>query len=217
MTLETFHNLTNEKRQRIIDKGIEIFSKFSYTDATTDFITKESNISKGLLFHYFGNKKKYYLYLLNYSLELLTQFESPVESPAEGSFYEILFAYMDRKMHLILQYPNEMHFLNLASRENSTQVSGEIQHLIGNYLLTVQNNSNLVFDQAITTLNLKKNINKDILVRGLSTYVNAIINQKLTLYQTNPDIFFENSHQLKKEIKMYIDLMLQGVEVTEND
>lgn len=209
MSLDTFQNLPKEKQATIIKNGIDVFSKYSFSDANTDLITKQAGISKGLLFHYFGSKKNFYLYLLEYALELLTQFELSEKQEDVNGFYEILFNSMDKKIQLITQYPNEMLFVNLVARETSKQVSTEKQELINRYMVAVQKNSMMVFSHAIGTLNLRGDIDKEKLVKGLSVYINAIITQYLKRYETKPQEFFDNSTSIKNEIRDYIDLMLQ--------
>lgn len=211
MSLETFHNLPEQKQKTIINKGIEVFSKASFTDASTDLITQEAGISKGLLFHYFGSKKSFYLYLLDHAIKLLTK-ASSIDDIKQDDFYEILFKSMDRKYRLIMMYPNEMHFINLASKETSKQVETEKQEIIRTYMIDVQKNSMFVLSQAIQTLNLKKDIDNEKLTKGLSMYINTIIMQYLQIYKDRPQAFFDHFDQIKLEIKTYIDLMLRGVE-----
>lgn len=52
--------IDEQKRQRVIRAGIEEFAK-GYEVASTNEIVKKAGISKGLLFHYFGNKKSLYM------------------------------------------------------------------------------------------------------------------------------------------------------------
>ena len=52
-----FKNIDIEKRDRIINSALEEFSKNRFEKASTNNIVKNANISKGLLFHYFANKK----------------------------------------------------------------------------------------------------------------------------------------------------------------
>ena len=66
---DLFENLPEEKKKRIIDACLEEFSKMGYTGASTNEIVKKAGISKGLLFHYFGNKKNLYLYILDKAIE----------------------------------------------------------------------------------------------------------------------------------------------------
>ena len=68
---EQFYDLPQEKQMRIINAGLEVFSKNDYKHAVTDEIARKAGISKGLLFYYFHNKKSLYLYLFDYSAKLI--------------------------------------------------------------------------------------------------------------------------------------------------
>jgi len=63
--------LDNEKRNRIINSAIDEFSKYPYNIASTNNIVQNANISKGLLFHYFGNKKALYEYVCEFVIKKL--------------------------------------------------------------------------------------------------------------------------------------------------
>ncbi len=52
--------IDEQKRQRVIRASIEEFAK-GYEVASTNEIVRKAGISKGLLFHYFGNKKNLYM------------------------------------------------------------------------------------------------------------------------------------------------------------
>lgn len=56
---EKFFELSQERQNQIINGALKIFSKSSYYQTSTLEIAKEAGISKGLLFHYFKNKKEY--------------------------------------------------------------------------------------------------------------------------------------------------------------
>lgn len=68
---EQFYELPQEKQLRIINAGLEVFSKNDYRHAATDEIARKAGISKGLLFYYFHNKKSLYLYLFDYCAGLI--------------------------------------------------------------------------------------------------------------------------------------------------
>ena len=65
-----FFNLDEEKQTRIINAGLKEFALNGYDGAKTDNIVQEAGISKGLLFHYFGTKKDFYLFLFEYTVDL---------------------------------------------------------------------------------------------------------------------------------------------------
>lgn len=80
---EKFFQLPQEKQLRIINAAMEVFSKNEYKHASTELMATKAGVSKGLLFHYFKNKKELYFYLLDYC-------EKAVKSQVLGqNFFEI--------------------------------------------------------------------------------------------------------------------------------
>ncbi len=67
---ENFEKISEEKKNRIIKAALKEFAIKGYEDASTNNIVKEASISKGMIFHYFENKKNLYLYILDYCAEL---------------------------------------------------------------------------------------------------------------------------------------------------
>lgn len=61
---QTFFNLDERKRNRIIDCAIDEFSQKSFESAKLSNIIKSSGIPRGSLYQYFIDKKDLYLYLL---------------------------------------------------------------------------------------------------------------------------------------------------------
>lgn len=58
---ERFWELSEERRQAVLNAALEVFAKHDYKRASTDLIAAKAGISKGLLFYYFRNKKALYL------------------------------------------------------------------------------------------------------------------------------------------------------------
>lgn len=65
MPKETFFNLPEEKRQRILDLAIEEFAHHDYQNASISRIVAEASIAKGSFYQYFEDKADLYRYLLN--------------------------------------------------------------------------------------------------------------------------------------------------------
>lgn len=57
-----FLSLDKEKQDRIINAAMKEFAQKGYDKASTNEMVKEAGISKGLLFHYFQNKKQLYFF-----------------------------------------------------------------------------------------------------------------------------------------------------------
>lgn len=206
MSFGTFQKQGKEKQDAVIAAGVEEFSKKSYTDASTDVIVNNCGISKGLLYHYFGSKKKFYLYCLSCSLEKLME---KTDLP-NGDFYSVLFSVMDEKLALCARYPMETRFVNMAARDMSAEIMTEKSELFMKYAAQRQVMSAAVIDRALAKLSLKKK-DVDTIREGMQLYTNAIVGKYLAAYQSTPDAFFEDAERIKADIKEYIDLMLYGV------
>lgn len=206
MSLEKFQLLSEEKQGSIVAAGINEFSQKSYADASTDAIVHSCGISKGLLFHYFGSKKNFYLYCLTCSLEKLLE----KRGVAGEDFYDILFSVMDQKVRLCMEHPAETRFVNMASRESALEVAQEKAEIIARYAIQTQKSSKETLARAISTLPLKAQ-GRDKAAEGLSMYINTVMSRYLLSYQYTPDKFFENTKQIQAELRNYIDLMLYGI------
>ncbi len=207
MVTESLKKISDEKQAAIIQSGITEFSKKSYMDASTDEITKSCGISKGLLFHYFGNKKNFYLYCLEVALKRLI---TDIPTPDQTDFYEMIFSYADEKFKLCEKYPSEMHLVNMAAREMSAKVLDEKNQLIMGYMISTREKSQQLMVKAIATLELK-DVNSEKLKDAINLYLGAILNKYLERYKETPELFFEHSPEIKAEIKEYLDFMLIGI------
>jgi TetR/AcrR family transcriptional regulator len=207
MQREAFYKLSEDKKNTIIKSGISEFSSKSFSEASTDVITRNSGISKGILFHYFGSKKDFYLYCLEWALERL---DAELPDPEEKDFYGIIFYFMDEKFNISRQFPEEMRMVNMAARETNTQIFEERTTLFAKYMFRAKEKSGEIMTRAVRTLPLKEQ-NAEKVMEALSIYTGAIINKYLESYKEIPDEFISQSEKIKAEIKELIDFMLYGV------
>ena len=209
MAFEAFEKLSDDKKELILSSGMKEFSQKPYKEASTDSITKACGISKGLLFHYFGSKKEFYFFCLERAMEKLTaQAQSKEES---NDFYDILFSSMDQKFALCIHYYDEMHMVNMASRDAATEIAQHKAEMMQKYAIQIKMKSAETIRRALQTLNFKHDENLQMTVEGISLYINAVLNKYLIQYQTTPDAFFQNRDAIKSEMKQYLDMMLFGI------
>lgn len=51
----------DQRRARLLDLGLQLFRQRAYDEVSTDDIALAGGVSKGLLYHYFANKRGYYV------------------------------------------------------------------------------------------------------------------------------------------------------------
>jgi AcrR family transcriptional regulator len=66
MPKDTFYNLPEEKRDRIIDIALDEFAMYDYRTASLSRVVENAGIAKGSMYQYFDNKKDLYLYLIDF-------------------------------------------------------------------------------------------------------------------------------------------------------
>ena len=144
-----FENLDEQKRQRILNAAMKEFAAKGYDDASTNAIVEQAGISKGLLFHYFKNKKQLFLYLYRHSVELISSQVMARIDFNETDVFKKLHDVQIVKFDLIRMHPDIMEFLQNAYLEQSPDVRQDLQSS-GRELL--QQNISRVFQNIDYTL-----------------------------------------------------------------
>jgi AcrR family transcriptional regulator len=68
------------RRAQLIELGIRLFSERPYDSISIDEIAREAAISKGLLYHYFGGKRDFYVACLRFAADQLLERTLPDEA-----------------------------------------------------------------------------------------------------------------------------------------
>ncbi|WP_338670045.1 TetR/AcrR family transcriptional regulator [Pseudodesulfovibrio methanolicus] len=90
MTKNTFENLPDEKRQRVLDEATTEFAEHGYHQASINRIVERLGIAKGSLFKYFGNKQGLFEHIFS---RAVSDFKKPLkairDTPGLGFFERI--------------------------------------------------------------------------------------------------------------------------------
>ena len=122
-----FMNLEQEKRERIINAALEEFAQKGYKNASTNEIVKKANISKGLLFHYFSNKKSLYLFLFDYAMDL---FLNEIYGKLNYGETDIIKRWRQialLKIEIIRKYPRLYDFVLSLALDQDTEIKQELE------------------------------------------------------------------------------------------
>lgn len=121
-----FLNLDSEKQNRILNAAINEFAEKGYENASTNEIVKEAGISKGLLFHYFKNKKQLFLFLYDYCIDVsMTEFYKKIDLKERDFFVRLRQIHLI-KAELLNKYPKMLKFIEVANMEKSSDIENDL-------------------------------------------------------------------------------------------
>ncbi|WP_423407876.1 TetR/AcrR family transcriptional regulator [Heyndrickxia sp. MSNUG] len=121
-----FFSLNKEKQERILNAALKEFAQKGYDNASTNEMVKAAGISKGLLFHYFNNKKELYIFLYNHFVRVLTEDFFDEMDFSERDIFERLKNLMILKSRMMIKYPEVFDFMISASMETAEEVKNEL-------------------------------------------------------------------------------------------
>ncbi|TWD99571.1 TetR family transcriptional regulator [Neobacillus bataviensis] len=122
-----FLNLNTDKQDRIINAAINEFAQKGYDKASTNEIVKEAEISKGLLFHYFKNKKQMFLFLFDHCIQIITDDFYKKVDLTETDFFKRIRKAVLIKMDLLAKYPDIFKFIEEAYMDDAVDIKVEIE------------------------------------------------------------------------------------------
>ncbi|MED4227015.1 TetR/AcrR family transcriptional regulator [Neobacillus cucumis] len=123
---EKFFNLDSEKQDRVINAAIKEFAQKGYDKASTNEIVKEADISKGLLFHYFKNKKQLFLFLFDHCIQIITDDFYKKIDLTETDFFKRIREAVLIKMDLLAKYPDIFKFIEEAYMDDADDIKTDI-------------------------------------------------------------------------------------------
>lgn len=206
-----FENLSEEKRKRILDACIEEFSRHSYQNASTNSIVEKAGISKGLLFHYFGNKKNLYLYVFDYCIDCIWQYiMEKYEAELAGSETDVLEKIMKTgfiKIRAAYEKPM-MYKVLFNAMYNCDQLREEIY-----------DRYEKVYKKSVPWLlegtdmsKFRKDIDKDKIIEFIFLALEGVSGKYTRIYQNmDADEILLNMERIAKEYYEYIDILKGGV------
>lgn len=124
---DKFYRLSEEKQQRIINAGFEVFAQNSYRKSPVGEIASVAGISKSLLFHYFHNKRELYLFLWEYAADRTVQYLEEEGCYEPTDLFEMMERGMRAKFRLMEEYPYMARFAVNAFYEKDAELYGALQ------------------------------------------------------------------------------------------
>ncbi|MGN1015266.1 MAG: TetR/AcrR family transcriptional regulator [Butyricicoccus sp.] len=123
----SFFTLPEEKRNRLINVGYQVFARHEYRKASMAEIAAAAGISKSLLFYYFRNKQELYLFLWDCAAAETKRAVAEWGTLETDDFFELLTRSLRAKCSLMRTYPYLYAFSVRAYYEQEPDIRSAIQ------------------------------------------------------------------------------------------
>ncbi len=106
MPTTTFHNLSQEKRERITKAALDIFNKKGYDDTSIADIVKAAGIPRGSFYQYFESKFDVFYMLLKEAQKKKIEYLAPLlEKRKDEPFFDIVMDAFSLALRYLRDYP----------------------------------------------------------------------------------------------------------------
>ncbi|MDE7326193.1 MAG: TetR/AcrR family transcriptional regulator [Lachnospiraceae bacterium] len=131
-----FFLLPQEKQERILRAGWRVFSQNSYKKSPMGEVAAEAGISKSLLFHYFVNKKEFYIFLWDRCAQITMQYLEKFSCYEQEDLFEAMYRGMQAKLRLMTEEPELSLFAVKAFYEKEEEIRLAIKESYQKYFHT---------------------------------------------------------------------------------
>ena len=154
-----------QRREQLLDLGVRLLAHRSLDELSIDLLAEEAGISRGLLYHYFGNKHAFHEAVVRRAADDLIEQTSP---PADGDPMErmltSLAAYLD---YVVANYEGYLSLVKAAAGGNETlrEIYEEARSALNGRIFREDAQGDIVPDTPATRL----------VVRGWSAMVEELV------------------------------------------
>jgi AcrR family transcriptional regulator len=205
---ERLEALPEDKRRSILKASLTEFAERGYVNASTNSIVKAAGISKGLLFHYFGNKKGLFLFVLDYTINSLMEKMSEYAASLSGDFFERIGQYAMIKTRLGVEEPEMYRILYDVYVNLPTDIKDDLMQRYG-AILADQRKS---FVATMDATKLREGVTAEAAVNLIVDFIDGYYQRSLDYYKTmTPDELLESIDDMRKDIMNYLNIIKRGI------
>ena len=200
-----FLKLDEEKQKRILAVAYDEFLEKGYGEASTNVITQKAGISKGGLFHYFGNKEGLYKFLIKESARRIAS-ETMSELPLQnGDVFSSIKSIVQLKIKVCLLYPKETTFLIAMWGEHLPKsLLQECENMVGmsdNYLEILFG----LLDGSLLRDGVEKNIATEIIAWVCEKYTDKMLSSGVLTAE------MESLEYIANDLDKYMNVLRHGL------
>lgn len=203
---KTFINLSENKRQAILQSAVSEFARLGYQKASLNNIVKDASIAKGSLYQYFQNKEALFNYIFEQFTQLVKRTVQASKNDTSPDFFSKVRQVLWAGIHFVDQFPDYFQvYLKVLFEED---VPGREKLLAKVHLFSSE-----YFGPLCIEAQKNGEIRKDIPVKTIVFMLDALISRLLQGYAlTYLDSGLNLSVMDKDNMSRQVDLVLEILE-----
>lgn len=138
-----------EKQLTILEHAMAEFAKYGYDNASTNRISKTANLSKGLIFHYYGSKEILFRSAIEEAVDRINQTIREQFSYESNDLFERLTELMTYKTLLLTNPDPAITFITTLALDENHELRDQVRHIQEEY-------NNSLFQQLFEGLDMSK-------------------------------------------------------------
>ncbi|WP_127849193.1 TetR/AcrR family transcriptional regulator [Lacticaseibacillus hulanensis] len=199
-----------EKEARIFASATHIFAKNGYQNAKTDEIAADADVSKGLLFHYFGSKANLYIETIRRTYAKLTGDADHSVWQDAPDLNTMVSRALRYKIQMQLDYPDEFNLALVAYSNNATLPAKMQQQLADIWNSELQNEVPALISPVLKRMHLRPGISVNDVIKLVTAISMLIGEQAKVMVQNNPNIKIAEFDSVVNEAIKYMDILEHG-------
>ncbi len=205
---EHLEALPEDKRQKILQASLGEFAEHGYINASTNRIVKAAGISKGLLFHYFGSKKKLFLYVLDHTIHHLMGKMNRYSAALTGDLFETMGQYALIKMQIGIEEPQMYHILYDVYVNLPVEIKEELMERYGQILSDQRKSFIMTMDPS----RLREGVTAETAANLITDFLDGYYQRSIDQYKAmTPDELLASMDDMKEEIMGYLYIIKRGI------
>lgn len=199
--------LTEEKRWVILNAALEEFSAQGFDKASTNAIVEGAGVSKGLLFHYFGNKQTLYLAVFDMCMEVFEKFFEERSKDLPQNIIDRIIKISMIKLELFIEEPKMTKLITEAHINPPIALQREIRERQGRqekkYLPLVAEDIDKGY--------FKKNVDPLKAIELVMMVSNALSEKYMQIYKRSDNKDDLDINNFFTEATAYLELLKYGI------
>lgn len=204
---ETFENLNQDKKETILEACIHEFAERGYEKASTNLMIKEAGISKGILFHYFGNKRSLFFYILDYCFQIMMEEYKKYPLTETRDIFQRLSELGVIKLKIAQDHPHIVK-LFMEALVNSPQ---DMQSEIEKKYIQVSKEYMPTFFADIDYSRFRSGVETSKAIEIIMLFLGALGEKYLKDYKGKEQELFQNYDKIMEEYNEYMEILKYGM------